>query len=321
MSSCRLWHLKLSKEHLREASRNCLTAAATRIVLNGGGMRSHTGTVVSETSPTTVWCQWFLRALPLESNTTMWEKLGSQRLLNWLLPSREKPPGAGYRWLRERCVGSQSGGVVSGVCLPLAPGPLEKSLRARPSDCVYERLDYEWLHQATDGTTLPSAWDHCCNLWQPKTRGQDGAFIAVHQLHWGKLDLQQSLAPKCWSVFMQSIRTNNNIEGWHHSLNRRVAGWCGLPFYMSVALLHKEVRLVLQQIRLVSKCKRKRMQRSTYHEVQSALWTLRGLQQEGEVIEAAAQRICQYKQTNDALNWTELRHYLHLLLGFLFVTK
>ena len=122
---------------------------------------------------------------------------------------------------------------------------------------VYERLDYEWLHQATDGTTLPSAWDHCCNLWQPKTRGQDGAFIAVHQLRWGKLDLQQSLAPKCWSVFMQSIRTNNNIEGWHHSLNRRVAGWCGLPFYMSVALLHKEARLVLQQIRLVSKCKRK----------------------------------------------------------------
>ena len=132
MSSRRLWPLKLSKEHLRVASRNCLTAAATRIVLNGGGMRSHTGTVVSETSPTTVWCQWFLRALPLESNTTMWEKLGSQRLLNWL-QEREKPPGAGYRWLRERCVGSQSGGVVSGVCLPLEQGPLEKGSRARPA--------------------------------------------------------------------------------------------------------------------------------------------------------------------------------------------
>ena len=30
--------------------------------------------------------------------------------------------------------------------------------------------------------------------------------------------------PKCWSVFMQSIRTNNDIEGWHHTLNRRAAG-------------------------------------------------------------------------------------------------
>ena len=60
-------------------------------------MRSHTGTVASEASPTTVRRQWFsiLRALPLESNTTMREKLGSQRLLNWLPPLRGKPPGAG----------------------------------------------------------------------------------------------------------------------------------------------------------------------------------------------------------------------------------
>jgi len=27
--------------------------------------------------------------------------------------------------------------------------------------------------------------------------------------------------PSCWSVYMLPIRTNNDIEGWHHSLNRR----------------------------------------------------------------------------------------------------
>ena len=54
MTSRRLTPLKSSKEHLREASRNYLTATATRIVLNDGGMRSHTGTVASEASPTTV---------------------------------------------------------------------------------------------------------------------------------------------------------------------------------------------------------------------------------------------------------------------------
>ena len=53
--------------------------------------------------------------------------------------------------------------------------------------------------------------------------------------------------PKCWSVFMQSIRTNSDIEGWHHSLNRRAAGRCGLPLHMFVALLHKEARLVSLQ--------------------------------------------------------------------------
>ena len=29
----------------------------------------------------------------------------------------------------------------------LEPGPLEKSSRGRPSDCVYERPDYEWFHK------------------------------------------------------------------------------------------------------------------------------------------------------------------------------
>ena len=85
---------------------------------------------------------------------------------------------------------------------------------------------------------------------------------------------------KCWLVFMQSIRTNNDIEGWHHSLSRRAAGRCGLPLYIFVALLHKEARLVSLQIRLVSK----------------------RLQQEGEVTEAAAQRMCRYKQASNALN-------------------
>ena len=70
---------------------------------------------------------------------------------------------------------------------------------------------------------------------------------------------------------MQSIRTNNDIEGWHHSLNRRAAGRCGLPLYMFVALLHKEARLASLQIRLVSERKLKRMQRSTYREVQRRL--------------------------------------------------
>ena len=70
--------------------------------------------------------------------------------------------------------------------------------------------------------------------------------------------------PKCWSVFMLSVRTNNDIEGWHHALNRRAAGRCGLPFYLLVSLLHNEARLVSLQIRLVSERKLKRIQRAAY---------------------------------------------------------
>ena len=70
--------------------------------------------------------------------------------------------------------------------------------------------------------------------------------------------------PKCLSVFMQSSRPNNDIEGWHHSLNRRATGQCGLHFFMFVAVLKREARLVLLQIHLVSERKLKGMQRSTY---------------------------------------------------------
>ena len=123
--------------------------------------------------------------------------------------------------------------------------------------------------------------------------------------------------PKCWSVFMQSIRTNNDIEGWHHSLNRRAAGRCGLPLYMFVALLHKEARLASLQIRLVSERKLKRMQRSTYREVQRRLFELWEAFNKKEKSLRQLLKGCA-NINRPVMHWTELRCYLHLLLGFLF---
>ncbi|KAL9977263.1 hypothetical protein ACROYT_G014647 [Oculina patagonica] len=59
--------------------------------------------------------------------------------------------------------------------------------------------------------------------------------------------------PKSWSVYMQSIRTNNDVEGWHNGLNRRAQGKSQLPLYMLITLLHEESRLTTLQIRMVSK--------------------------------------------------------------------
>lgn len=70
--------------------------------------------------------------------------------------------------------------------------------------------------------------------------------------------------PSCWSVFMLPIRTNNDIEGWHHSLNRRANNRVHLPFYLLVDLLHQEARLVSIKIRLVSDRKLSRIQRKKY---------------------------------------------------------
>ena len=73
---------------------------------------------------------------------------------------------------------------------------------------------------------------------------------------------------------MLSVRTNNDIESWHHALNQRAAGPCGLSFYLFLSLLHNEARLVSLQIRLVSERKLKRIQRAAYRQLQNWLFEL-----------------------------------------------
>ena len=69
------------------------------------------------------------------------------------------------------------------------------------------------------------------------------------------------MAPSFWPVYMLPIRMNNDIEGWHHNLNRRANNRVHLPFYLLVELLHQEARLVSIQIQLVSDGKLSRIQR------------------------------------------------------------
>lgn len=80
--------------------------------------------------------------------------------------------------------------------------------------------------------------------------------------------------PSSWCVFGQSVRTNNDVEGWHNSLKRRAQGRSNLPYYMMVQLLHEEARLETLQIRLVSKKKLRRHQRRAYRELQSKIFHL-----------------------------------------------
>ncbi|XP_041353329.1 uncharacterized protein LOC121371476 [Gigantopelta aegis] len=46
-----------------------------------------------------------------------------------------------------------------------------------------------------------------------------------------------------WCVFRHTIRTNNDVEGWHNRLNKK-AVHAGLGFYQLVMLLVKEARVV-----------------------------------------------------------------------------
>ena len=76
-----------------------------------------------------------------------------------------------------------------------------------------------------------------------------------------------------WCVFNMSIRTNNDVEGWHRRLNQRLAT-NDVPFYILVHLLHEEARLVPLQAKMVSEGKLKRDQRGRYRQLQGQLFEL-----------------------------------------------
>ena len=63
-----------------------------------------------------------------------------------------------------------------------------------------------------------------------------------------------------WSVFGQTVRTNNDCEGWHHRINRR-AKKGNLQFYLLIVLLYKEASVLPIQVKMVSEGKLRRYQR------------------------------------------------------------
>ncbi|XP_078373376.1 uncharacterized protein LOC144656982 [Oculina patagonica] len=80
--------------------------------------------------------------------------------------------------------------------------------------------------------------------------------------------------PSSWSVYMKSVRTNNDIEGWHLGLNRRTPGKSKLPLYLLIRLLHRKASRTSVQIRLVSEKKLKRIQRKKFRELQTKIFKL-----------------------------------------------
>ena len=60
--------------------------------------------------------------------------------------------------------------------------------------------------------------------------------------------------PSSWSAFGMSVRTNNDVEGWHHHLNRLCtgSGKVNVNLYQLIEVLHKEATRVDSQCQLVS---------------------------------------------------------------------
>jgi len=57
--------------------------------------------------------------------------------------------------------------------------------------------------------------------------------------------------PVVWSQFMQYLRTNNDVEGWHSRLIRLKGAKAGMNFYALLPLLLTELKLIQLHIALL----------------------------------------------------------------------
>ena len=111
---------------------------------------------------------------------------------------------------------------------------------------------YTRLRQDVESAELESLMDYVNNTWMES----------------------EMWPPQTWSIFGQSVRTNNDVEGWHYRLNRK-AKKGSLNFYLLVELLHNEAEMITIQTKLLSDSKVLRRQRNRYanHQGQIAkLW-------------------------------------------------
>ena len=70
-----------------------------------------------------------------------------------------------------------------------------------------------------------------------------------------------------WSVFGKSVRTNNDVEGWHNCVNTH-AQKSNLQFYLLIELMYKEASKIPLQLKMISEGKLRRRQRKQTKMVQ-----------------------------------------------------
>jgi hypothetical protein len=81
----------------------------------------------------------------------------------------------------------------------------------------------------------------------------------------------QNFLPSTWTAFYQSVRTNNDLEGWHGRLNRK-ASKAKLPLYLLIQLLGEEAQCMDAQCQLVTEGELTRYQRRIYKQIQGKLF-------------------------------------------------
>ncbi|XP_052229578.1 uncharacterized protein LOC127843804 [Dreissena polymorpha] len=95
-----------------------------------------------------------------------------------------------------------------------------------------------------------------------------------------------------WSVYGRSVRTNNDVEGWHRRLNHKANDSCP-PFYLLAKFLNDEAVTAVRNAELVSDMKLRRYQRARYATPQGKTFALWKSYREGNHVQLPVQAICE----------------------------
>ena len=131
------------------------------------------------------------------------------------------------------------------------------------------------LHKKIDGTSLLTSFRDTLSIHKTAVASYYQSADGVGKLHRLQVDFQHHLPAQRLECARSSHHgTNNDIEGWHNGLNRRAGGRVHIPFYLLVQQLHREAKLSVVQVRLVSDGKLKRIQRKIYRRLQTKIFDL-----------------------------------------------
>ena len=156
------------------------------------------------------------------------------------------------------------------------------SARAWPPGFVQGGSGHPCFHTKGHGSTLPRRRRHQAAVPAPPANSKHSTSLPVHRLGIKHLDRSITWPPSSWSVFMKSVRTNNDVEGWHHGLHTRAQDKSQLPMYLLIDLLYKEAKLTSLNVHMVSEKKLRRVQRRRYRQIQAKVFSLWGQYEEGD---------------------------------------
>ncbi|XP_078320431.1 uncharacterized protein LOC144621357 [Crassostrea virginica] len=89
---------------------------------------------------------------------------------------------------------------------------------------------------------------------------------------WRQWFRHPSFRVRNWSVYMLSVRTNNDLEGWHNRLNSRMNSRGPVPFYLLLLEMYKEATNIPLQARLLTEGKMQRIHRKRATEMNGQLF-------------------------------------------------